>query len=920
MDIKSFFSKLHLLFYTFFLTQMMFAQLDKSYSVAFSNLELKDVFIAIEDNSNFSFYFDEHTLDKKTYSKNYSNQSIHFILKDLLQATSVNYFIRDNDIIITNNSIIRRNLPINYFKERKDEVAKVIKNTPIFQKQFISENKGNYIIIGKESSDNSDSKHKVYGYVRDQETGRPIADLLVYIKGSSVKTTTDKNGYYLLKAPTGLNVFETKVIGFDAIKKSVIVYGEGKLDFIIKESTERLDEVIVTSKKNDFIKEAVVGITNIDIKGIKTIPLVLGDRDILKIATTMPGVKTAGEGSYGFNVRGGKADQNLILLDNAIIYNPSHLFGMFSAINPFTTGSVNLYKGSISADHGGRLSSVIDMESKSVNKKEFSGEGSISPITGNLVLEIPLKEDKVGLLTGFRMTYSDWLLKSITKSEPIKSHANFLDAILRYDHAIGDKTSLKATAYYSNDAFSIASDSTYKYSNRIASLELKHAFNTKNKASFQLYNSQYQFNIINDGNYTDNFDFGFNINETQFKTLFTKTINSKHKIDYGLSSKLYIINPGEINPLDANSDVLFRKQAQEKGLESALFISDKFKINDKFLLDLGIRYSYYLSLGEGIQNVYDPNYPLSEETILETREYGNYEKIKSYGNPEVRASIRYAINPDISIKAAYNNTVQYIHMMSSNTTASPVDSWKLSNLNIAPQKSDQYSLGLFSYFKDKTYEFSLEGYYKKMKDILDFKVGAELLLNENLETELLQGEGEAYGAEILLKKKKGKLNGWIGYSYSRSLMKLDSEFLVDRVNDGAYFPTNHDRPHDLNVIANYKLTKRYSFSMNFVYQTGRPITYPVGRYTYAGIEQVLYSDRNQYRIPDYYRFDFGINIEGNHKVKKLAHSFWNISVYNVFGRNNPYSIYFVNEDGEIKAYKTLIFSVPIPTITYNFKF
>jgi hypothetical protein len=351
-----------------------------------------------------------------------------------------------------------------------------------------------------------------------------------------------------------------------------------------------------------------------------------------------------------------------------------------------------------------------------------------------------------------------------------------------------------------------------------------------------------------------------------------------------------------------------------------VFLSDEFTVSEKLLLNAGIRYSFYSALGPADQRVYQEGVPKNESSLIDTVEYGNNESIETYGGPEVRVSGRYFITESFSVKASYNNTYQYIHTLSNNTTVSPTDTWKLSDSNIKPQEANQYSLGFYKNFDDDAYELSVEGYYKKSKNILDFKVGSQLLLNETIETEVLQGDGKSYGVEFLLRKTKGKLNGWLGYSYSRSYNRLDSEFREERVNNGEYFPSNYDKPHDISMVANYKLTRRFSVSANFVYQTGRPITYPVGTYNYNGAEYVLYSDRNQFRIPDYYRLDLSINIEGNHKLNKLAHSFWNISVYNVLGRNNPYSVFFVTEGGEVKAFQSSIFSRPIPTITYNFKF
>jgi hypothetical protein len=393
-----------------------------------------------------------------------------------------------------------------------------------------------------------------------------------------------------------------------------------------------------------------------------------------------------------------------------------------------------------------------------------------------------------------------------------------------------------------------------------------------------------------------------------------------HTFDYGVSGKLYVVSPGSIRPQGSESIISPLLIPEEKGLESGVFISDSFKVSEKLLIDAGLRYSLYAALGESSQRIYKENAPRNNGTLVETREFGNNEVIKTYGGPEVRVSARYFLGPDFSVKGSYNNVFQYIHTLSNNTTVSPTDTWKLSDFNIKPQEADQFALGLYKNYDGNTYELSLEGYFKRAKNILDYKVGAQLFLNEAIETEVLQGDGKAYGIEFLVKKNEGRLNGWLGYAYSRSFVKLDSQFNEERVNNGEFFPSNFDKPHDLSLVANYKFTRRFSASANFVYQTGRPVTYPIGSYTFNNAEYVFYSDRNKFRIPDYYRLDLSFNMEGNHKIKKFAHSFWNFSIYNVLGRNNPYSVFFVTENGELKAFKSSIFAIPIPTITYNFKF
>ncbi len=903
-----------------FIWQIGFSQ-EKKISIRFENNTLKEAFLKIEAKTNTFFYFQENWLDDTTITKSYQDVSIKNLLEDLLKDTSLNFYIHHQKVIITKNNFIKEKLPLHYFDSKKEAITN--DNSPIFIKEYMSNSKikDNAIIsIGKESNTKQKSLYKVFGYIKSKATNKPIKDLIIRVENTNIYATTNSKGYYSLKIPPGIHTISTKYTSYQDTKKDIVVYGDGNLSFKVKNAAVNLNEVLINSGKNSNIKKAAIGITKIDIKGIKTVPLIFGERDILKVATTMPGIKTAGEGSLGYNVRGGKSDQNLIKLDNAVIYNPSHFFGVFSAINPFSSGDVAIYKGNVPAEFGGRLSSVIDISTKSINKEKFKGQGNIGLITANLMLETPIVKNKTAVLTGFRTTYSNWILKKVPDENIKNSEASFFDGILRFETKINKKSSLKATGYYSKDKFSISSDSLYKYSNRLASIDYNYSINEKNKLNLQLNNTRYEFSIINDGITNQNFDFNFAVNETQLK-LKLKYLRSKmHRFNYGLSSKLYNLNPGNLTPLDEESIIEPKFIAKEKALESAVFIEDNIKLNEKLQFNVGFRYSFYAFLGEATQHRYAPDLPVNEENIVETIHYKKNEIVKTYGTPEVRISASFAITPELSIKGGYNNGAQYIHTLSNNTTASPVDTWKLSNLNIKPQKSNQFSLGIFKNFQDGNYKVSLESYYKKLKNMLDFKIGAELTLNENIETELLSGQGKAYGIELLIQKKKGRFNGWIGYSYSRSFLKLESKFLTNQVNNGEYFPTNFDKPHDFSLIANYRLTKRYSFSANFIYQTGRPITYPIGKFEFAGIEHVLYSDRNKFRIPDYYRLDLGINIEGNHKIKKLAHSFWNISVYNVLGRNNPYSVFFVNEDGKIQAYQTSIFSIPVPTVSYNFKF
>ena len=900
---------------------------EKVFSLHFKETPLKTAIEEIEHVSLYQFYFEENWISSNTnlITATFEKNSVEEVLEKILEKSDLNYIVLKNKIILTQNSKIHTELPTNYFNNEKTVVDQAAR--PIFYQQYDSvakfsvNKKTNLFFIGKENNSNTKSKFIVAGTVTNGETGKPEHNIFIKIRNQNITTSTDLDGKYSIELPKGLNIIEIKSINYKEIVRTLMVYDNGNFDAVLNENTNQLDEVIVLKKEKKNTENIISGLVSIDIQGIKNVPLILGERDILKVATTYPGIKTTGEGSAGFNVRGGKDDQNLILLDNAVLYNPQHFLGFFSAINPYTTKKADIYKGSIPADFGGRLSSVFDITTKNGNEEKFSGEGAIGPVTSNLSFGLPIQKNKSSIIFGARATYSDWILKNLDNIDLKNSQAGFYDGILKYNNSINENNNIQVNLYYSRDNFSLSTDSIYKYSNRIASLKWDHTFNKKNKAAIIFTNSEYKFNIDYNAGVINDFDFGYKINESQLQLKLNYLLNDKHTFSYGLASKLYNISPGYQHPKNPLAPLIAKDITREKALESAFYISDSYKVNKKLLIDIGVRYSFYASLGAAAVKLYEEGLPKTEETVIENRNYKNNEVIANYGGFEPRFAARYFLTENLSIKAGYDMTRQYIHLLSSNVTQSPTDTWKLSDINVKPESAQQISLGLYKDFKDSDYQISLEGYYKTSKNILDYKVGAQLLLNDHIETELLQGKGKAYGIELLLKKQEGRLNGWISYTYSRTFIQLDSKFSSEIVNNGDYFSANYDKPHDLSIIMNYRFTKRYSLSSNFLYQTGRPITYPIGTYRYNNADYTLYSDRNEYRVPDYIRLDLGINIEGNHKIKKLAHSFWNISVYNVLGRSNPYSIYFnTDSTGKVKGYKTSIFSIPVPSITYNFKF
>jgi hypothetical protein len=893
-------------------------------------IETNASLLKLEQETGYRFFFLEEWIREIPEEIDLSGLTLSEALDTLLADTHLNYFILEEEkrVFLLENTLIHDELPKHFFgrrdtiaSETTEEIA-ATRPAPAFLAESVQRTARNYPIarIGKASSSQLRQSFILSGRATNESTGEPIPDLAIRLSGTNRVTITDELGNYSIELPPGYNVLSITAIGIENMEREIVMYNDGTLNLAMEEGLEQLDEVVVEADAISNVGETSTGKETIDLEASRNIPLVLGERDLLQVAKALPGISSAGEGATGLNVRGGKTDQNLVLLDDAVIYNPTHFFGIFQALNPFTTKGADIYKGSMPVEFGGRLSSVFDIRTRNGNVEKFSGEGSIGPVTGNLALEIPVKKDTSALVVGGRGAYADWILRSLEEESLNNSEASFFDVIAKYHHRFNDDSEIRATAYFSRDDFSITSDSLYNYTNRLASVRWDHRHSDKTIGALMVANSDYRFGIDFDGQGNTDFDLNYRINETELKYKLNTRLNDKHSLDYGITSKLYSVNPGSIEPMGGDSNIVPVFIEEEQAIEGALFVGDEIALSDNLSLDLGLRYAFFAALGEGTQRTYFEGQPRNEATVQDTLRYNRGEVVETYGGPEARVSLRYLLAPDFSVKASFNNAYQFVHTLTNNTTVSPIDTWKLSDLNIEPQTGYQASLGFYKNFNDNMYEVSVEGYYKRMDNVLDFKTGADLFLNEHVETEVLQGEGKAYGIEFLIKKNRGKLNGWLGYTYARSLYRFDSQFSEERINGGEFFPSNFDKPHDVSLIANYKLTRRYSFSANFVYQTGRPVTYPIGTFRFNNADFVAFSDRNEFRIPDFYRLDLGINIEGNHRKNKMVHSFWTISVYNVLGRNNPYSVFFVTEDGEVKALQSSIFAIPIPSITYNFKF
>ncbi|MHB8206320.1 TonB-dependent receptor [Mucilaginibacter sp.] len=911
-----------------FVTKLLLAQNNtgKTVSVNYNQAGIDAIVRDLEAQSGYHFYYDHAQFDSLKVTLQISDALLEKVLNMVFNNTAYHYAIVPSgmEVFLTKGKVIRTQLAAGYFNNSKINIISqpapeadfsMDKETPATE--ATTENK--LYSIGIKTNNIEPGKATISGYVRDIRSGEAIVGASVFITDSKTGVVSDQYGYYTITLPKGRETLTIHGIGMRDTRRQVILYSDGKLNIEMQEQVYSLKEVKISADKVANVRSNEMGVNHLDIKSIKQIPAIFGEADILRAVLTLPGVQSVGESTTGFNVRGGAADQNLILLNDATIYNPSHFFGFFSAFDPDMVKDVELYKSSIPERFGGRLASVLEVTDREGNKKKFTGSAGIGLLTSRINIEGPIIENKTSFILGARTSYSDWLLSALPQ-EYKNSEANFYDINLGISHQIDEKNNIYLTGYISHDGFKLNSDTTYKYGNKNANIKWKHNFNNKLFSVILVGYDRYQYSISSDENPVNGYNLSYNINQSNFKTDFTYYLNRKNTLDFGLSSIYYKLNPGNFEPYNNQSLVVPDIVPTEQALESALYLGDKYDITPDFTVDLGIRYSIYNDLGPQAVDYYAPNLPKTSANVVDSVTYGKNKIIKTYTKPEIRASARYNLNDNTSLKASYNTLTQYIHLLSNTTAISPTDVYKLSDPNIKPQSGDQVSLGLYKNAQSNTIEMSVEVYYKRIRDYLDYRDGATLLVNDHIEQDVINTNGKAYGVEMLLKKTEGKLNGWVSYTYSRTFLKQDDPNAGELINNGNYYPANYDKPNDFNFTGNYRFTHRYSVSLNVVYSTGRPITLPVAKYNYDGSDRVYYSDRNEYRIPDYFRTDFSINIEGNHKVHQLTHNSWSIGVYNLTGRANAYSTYFTEQGGAINGYQLSIFAKPIPFINYNIRF
>jgi hypothetical protein len=759
----------------------------------------------------------------------------------------------------------------------------------------------------------------VTGKITVKGTGEPISGASISAETFKYFDYSDPSGNYALELPPGRYRIMIRHVGMKTRYLRLRILTAGLFNIQMEEGTTDLDEVVISSRPIDSnVKESLPGLTKLSVLEIKTLPTFMGEVDILKSLQLLPGVSSVGEGSAGFNVRGGRTDQNLILLNDAPVFNTSHALGFVSAFNQDIVNDFGLYKGNVPANLGGRASSVLEITTRRGDFEKWQFQGGVGPITSRFSVEGPIKSSRTSLLAAGRISHANWALKKASDPNIKKSNLSFYDAYAGLSHRFSPNSTADLTFYSTADEFQFSNQFGYTWNNYLVNGKWRSMTNRNASPTLSISYGRFRSTLIDPS--------GVEASEiTNTLTYFqlSETVNytsDKHNMVGGVSGIGYFPSDEQRDGYRGNPNISRKSVAKNKGIEFAFFVNDDYTLSESIGISIGLRYSHYVHVGEDTVYRYMPDVPKSLSTISDTLYYSNLEKIKSFGGLEPRISARISLTPTQSVKLSYNRMRQYIHLISNTTSPTPIDLWQVSNEYMPPQIADNYSLGYFLNLKDNTWETSAEIFFKEMRNLVEYKDFPTLFLNNHIETELLTGSGRAYGGELYIRKLKGKWTGWISYTYSQTELKVSSKNGTESVNNGRWYPSNYNKPHTFNLVLDRKLLGRGAFSLIVSYNTGRPLTAIESSYIVGGTVVPIYSERNKYRIPDYLRVDASLTI-GN-VIKKVEDSMV-FSVYNLFGRDNAYSIFYqrpANNYFVPKPYKLSVLGAVLPSLTYNIKF
>ena len=761
------------------------------------------------------------------------------------------------------------------------------------------------------SDDTQAGRNIISGHIKDAENGETLIGASLLVKEDGVGVISNNYGFYSISLRPGTYTLTYSYIGYQEIEKRIDLNENMVIEIELLPETEQIEEVIVSAEKKDInITRVEMGVEKLQPATIKSIPALMGEVDLIKAIQLLPGVQSTSEGSSGFSVRGGTPDQNLILLDEATVYNASHLMGFFSVFNNDAVNDLKLYKGDVPAQYGGRLSSLLDVRMKDGNSKKFSGTGGIGNISSRLTLEGPIIKDRTTFLLSARRTYMDLFLL-LSKDPDVKnSKLYFYDTNMKLSHRFNENNRLYLSGYFGRDVMK-SPDFKMGFGNKTFTARWNHIFSQKLFLNFTTVWSRYDYELGTSEDQPESWIWDSNLEDVGLKADFSYFMKPESSLQFGVQSFYHSFNPGSARGTGDQSIFTEYTINENHALEHAAYLSHQLNVGEKLVVKYGVRASWFQNIGDATVYQFDEDYQVSDST-----QYAKGDVYQNYYGLEPRLGINYMFSRDLSFKFNYNRSRQYIQQASNSTAGSPLDVWFAASPNVKPQIADQFALGIFKNFKNDMYQASVETYYKDMQNTIDFADHAELLLNKQMEGEIRVGSSKAYGVEFLLKKTEGKLTGWLGYTLSHT------ERTISGINDGKTYVAPFDKPHDISLVMNYEASKRVSVSANWIYATGQPITLPVQRYEINGAIVPLYSERNGARYDDYHRLDFSVTLKGRNKNNSSWNGEWVFSIYNVYNRKNTWALNFKQDDenpDETYAEKTYLFPV-IPSVTYNFKF
>lgn len=879
------------------------------FSAEYTNIPITDFLADLEKKYPVTFYFKNEWFTYDTVNLSFTNTPLPEVLDKVVKGTPYLY------------QVIQGNMVVFMLKE---EVA-LITGQMVDLSLDIPDL--SVVVIGNPDEAGRYKKATLSGIISDGKTGTPLFGATIHVENTTNAVISNLNGEYMLDIYPGIYTLVVSSIGFERAVYKAKIISDGNLDIELFEKSHEIDEVAIYRQRvHDNVRGNQMSLIEMNAKNIKKLPAIVGEKDILKSLTMMPGVKSIGEFGSGINVRGGGEDQNLYLLEGAPIFNTSHVFGLLSVINPDAVNNVTLYKGHIPAGYGERVSSVMEIQLKNNNIDKLRARGGIGIYNSRLMIEGPVFKDKITFNIGGRTSYSNWLLSRLPDYYLQNSSASFYDinGLLKFNLK---KHQISFFGYNSLNKFRYIDELNYEYENRLGSIKWSHSIGSSLGSSLMMSFSQYNVkkDDITPGYEQSRLSSQINYLSGKYNISYLGLAN--HNIDVGLQGIIYSIHPGELIPLNDTSLINPEFLKNEQAYETSLYINDLYDISNNISVSAGLRYSGYLFTGPLDIPVYQEGASFREASVIDSVYYGKGEVIKSYYNLEPRFSLKIQLSDNNSVKLSYNRNSQYISLISYTSIPTPDDVWKLSGAYIKPLIANQVALGYYQNFLGRSIETSVELYYKKLSNLIEYKNSASLEMRQHLETELINASGKNYGIEFLIKKNTGKLDGWISYTFSKTFKRTSSNHIDEIINNNSYYPSSYDKPHDLTILLNYNINRRWRIMGNFTFTSGRSVTLPEYKYTIGSEQLIYYSDRNKYRLPPYHRLDLSISLDESLRLKKKWKGSWTFSILNLYGRKNAYSVFYKKEkpahDNDFKRFnlfKLYLIGRPLPTLTYNFIF